>query len=77
MKNKKEKEFQNERGMDFYLEEVVRSIKEEFKFSDSKIAKALREKAKELNPRKRTIKVDMYKVLDSYIKKHKIVLEEK
>lgn len=42
-----------EMGTEHYLSECVEKIKSEFKLSNNQVAKALREKASEISPRKK------------------------
>lgn len=46
-------DFHKEMGVNLCLEDCIEKLKNEFKLSKTQIAKELREKASEVNPRKR------------------------
>ena len=53
MDKEEEKEYQKEFGINLCLDDCVESLKNEFELSKAQIAKILRERASEVNPRKR------------------------
>jgi predicted AAA+ superfamily ATPase len=61
---------------EFYVGEAIEKLRDTENWSDMKIARWLRDKAKDLSPRKKRTTIDVNKIIKKYLEENKDLVEE-